>query len=152
MVIDTEKDPELGWIAREPKNIIWSQPDDGPLYAVVRIATPGDLGRHQQKKESEEKFETASIRMAKEQALPISANGLAGACGRLRCCLRYEYEQYRQINRAMPRIGEEVNPPHGSATVIVGHRLQETVSVRYRDDRVLEWPLAQLSRLSSSRN
>ncbi|MEE8466133.1 MAG: regulatory iron-sulfur-containing complex subunit RicT, partial [Dehalococcoidia bacterium] len=48
-----------------------------------------------------DKFESISVRMAKEQALPISADGLAGACGRLRCCLRFEYEQYRQVNRAL---------------------------------------------------
>ena len=99
-----------------------------------------------------DKFESISVRMAKEQALPISADGLAGACGRLRCCLRYEYEQYRQINRALPKIGELVGTPNGAATVIVGHRLKETVSVRYEDDRVLELPLAEVTRNQPSRN
>ena len=99
-----------------------------------------------------EKFESISVRMAKEQALPISADGLAGACGRLRCCLRFEYEQYRQINRALPKIGELVGTPNGSATVIVGHRLKETVSVRYGDDRVMELPLADVTRNQPSRN
>ncbi|MCH7842135.1 MAG: hypothetical protein IH963_12485 [Chloroflexi bacterium] len=98
------------------------------------------------------KFESISVRMAKEQALPISADGLAGACGRLRCCLRFEYEQYRQINRALPKIGESVGTPNGAATVIVGHRLKETVSVRYDDDRVLELPLAEITRGQPSRN
>ena len=98
------------------------------------------------------KFDAISIRMAKEQALPISADGLAGACGRLRCCLRYEYEQYREINRAMPRIGEEVSTPKGMAKVIVGHRIKETVSVRYADDQVLELPLAELERIPASKN
>jgi cell fate regulator YaaT (PSP1 superfamily) len=98
------------------------------------------------------KFDAIGIRMAKEQALPISADGLAGACGRLRCCLKYEYEQYRQINRALPRIGEEVGTPNGLATVIVGHRLKETVSVRYEDDQVLEWPLAEVNRSATSKN
>ena len=98
------------------------------------------------------KFESVSIRMAKEQALPISAEGLAGACGRLRCCLRYEYEQYREINRAMPRIGEEVATPDGIAKVVVGHKMKETVSVLYEDNRVLEWPLARLERFQPTRN
>jgi len=98
------------------------------------------------------KFDAINVRMAKEQALPISAEGLAGACGRLRCCLRFEYEQYRQVNRTLPRINEEVGTPKGRATVIVGHRLRETVSVRYPDDRVLEWPLAQIQRASTSKN
>lgn len=92
------------------------------------------------------KFDAISVRMAKEQALPISAEGLSGACGRLRCCLRFEYEQYRQVNRALPKIGEEVGTAGGPATVIVGHRLKETVSVRYEDDRVLELPLAEVTR------
>ncbi|PKB80252.1 MAG: hypothetical protein BZY88_09180 [SAR202 cluster bacterium Io17-Chloro-G9] len=99
-----------------------------------------------------DKFESVSIRMAKEQALPINADGLAGACGRLRCCLRFEYEQYREINKAMPRIGEEVGTPDGKAKVIVGHRLKETVSVQYTDDRVFEWPLDRLERFPASRN
>ena len=98
------------------------------------------------------KFDAIGIRMAKEQAPPISADGLAGACGRLRCCLGFEYEQYRQVNRELPRIGEEVGTPNGVATVIVGHRLKETVSVRYDDDQVLEWPLAELSRSGPSKN
>ena len=92
------------------------------------------------------------IRMVKEQDPPISADGLAGACGRLRCCSRFKYEQYRQVNRELPRIGEEVGTPNGVATVIVGHRLKETVSVRYDDDQVLEWPLAELSRSDPSKN
>jgi len=98
------------------------------------------------------KFDAIGIRMTKEQALPISADGLAGACGRLRCCLKFEYEQYRQINQALPRIGEEVGPPNGLATVIVGHPLKETVSVRYAEDEVLEWPLAEVSRSGPSKN
>ena len=98
------------------------------------------------------KFESISVRMAKEQSLPISAEGLAGACGRLRCCLRFEYEQYRQINRALPKVGELVGTPSGSATVIVGHRLKETISVRYRDDRILELPLAEVTRNQPSKN
>jgi cell fate regulator YaaT (PSP1 superfamily) len=98
------------------------------------------------------KFDAINVRMAKEQALPISAEGLAGACGRLRCCLRYEYEQYRQVNRLLPRINEEVGTPKGRATVIVGHRVRETVSVRYSDDQVLEWPLAQIQRVPASKN
>ena len=99
-----------------------------------------------------DKFESISVRMAKEQSLPISADGLAGACGKLRCCLRFEYEQYRQINKALPKIGELVETPGGAATVIVGHRMKETVSVRYDDDRVLELPLAEITRNQPSRN
>ena len=98
------------------------------------------------------KFDAIGIRMAKEQVSPVSADDLARACGRLRCCLRFEYEQYRQVNRELPRIGDEVGSPNGVATAIVGHRLKEIVSIRYDDDQVLEWPLAESSRSGPSKN
>ena len=98
-----------------------------------------------------DKFESISVRMAKEQALPISADGLAGACGRLRCCLRFEYEQYHYIHRALPKIGELVGTPNGTATVIMGHRMKEPLSGRYEDDRVLELALADITRNQPSR-
>ena len=53
---------------------------------------------------------------------------------------------------SLHRIGEEVNTPNGLATVIVGHRLKETVSVRYSDDDVLEWSLAAVTRKLPSKN
>ena len=68
------------------------------------------------------------------------------------CCLRFEYEQYRQVNRALPKIGETVGTPSGTATVIMGHRLKETVSVRYEDDRALELPLVDVTRNPTPRN
>ncbi len=97
-------------------------------------------------------FSTVTVRMAKEQALPISAEGLAGGCGRLRCCLRFEYEQYREVNKALPRIGERVATAYGDARVIVGHRLKETVSVQLGANEVLELPLSEVTRYPPSRN
>ena len=49
-------------------------------------------------------------------------------------------------------IGEEVGTPGGLATVIVGHRMKESVSVRYEDGRVLELPLAEVTRQARSVN
>ena len=97
-------------------------------------------------------MESIAVRMAKEQSLPISAEGLGGACGLLRCCLRFEHEQYRQVKKLLPKVEELVGPPSGAATVIVGHQMKETVSVRYDDDRVLELPLADIVRNQPSHN
>ena len=49
-------------------------------------------------------------------------------------------------------VGEQVGTPNGLAAVIVGSRLKVTVSVRYDDDQVLEWLLAELSRSGPSKN
>ncbi len=54
-------------------------------------------------------FDPVSIRMAKEQGLPLNPTKISGVCGRLMCCLRYENEVYRRFNRRTPNIGSEVN-------------------------------------------
>ena len=97
-------------------------------------------------------FSTVTVRMAKEQALPISAEVLAGQCGRLRCSLKYEYEQYRAVNNALPKIGERVGTPWGEAKVLVGRRVKETVPLLYPGEVVRELPLSEVTRYASSRN
>lgn len=56
------------------------------------------------------------------------------------------------MNKLLPKIGELVETPSGAAIVIVGHRIKDTVSVRYDDDRVLELALADVVRNQPSRN
>ena len=75
-------------------------------------------------------FQPVTMKMAKEQDLPLSPPGLAGVCGRLRCCLRYEYDQYRELKRGLPKIGSTVQTEHGPAVVVVGHPLKQTITVR----------------------
>jgi cell fate regulator YaaT (PSP1 superfamily) len=60
------------------------------------------------------KFESVSIKMAKEQDLPLNPSKISGVCNRLLCCLTYEYDTYRRQRKGMPKpggfikIGEEV--------------------------------------------
>jgi cell fate regulator YaaT (PSP1 superfamily) len=63
-------------------------------------------------------FPTVSIKMAKEQDLPLNPSKLSGACGRLLCCLTYEYEQYREIKGSLPRVGSRISTPTGDAKVL----------------------------------
>jgi len=53
-------------------------------------------------------FSPVTLKMAKAQQLPLSPNKLSGLCGRLRCCLSYEHEGYRQLLESMPRVGSRV--------------------------------------------
>lgn len=89
-----------------------------------------------------------TVKMAKEQALPISAENLAGHCGRLRCCLSFEYEEYVKMNRQLPRIGELVMSPYGRAKVIVGHPLKNAVSLLLESRDTVEIPMDQITRIS----
>jgi cell fate regulator YaaT (PSP1 superfamily) len=65
-------------------------------------------------------FEPVSIRMAKDQDLPLNPLRISGACGRLMCCLKYEHPLYQDFAEEAPAIGSSVETPDGDGTV-VGH-------------------------------
>src|ERR1700761_1989119 len=63
-------------------------------------------------------FEPVSIRMAKDQDLPVNPMRIAGACGRLMCCLKYEHPLYLDFKERAPRLGAAVDSPSGAGTVV----------------------------------
>lgn len=75
-------------------------------------------------------FEPVSVRMAKEQDLPVNPLRIAGACGRLMCCLKYEHPLYVESHRRMPRAGSKVTTPEGPGTVVGRNVPSDTVTVR----------------------
>lgn len=58
-------------------------------------------------------FEPVSVRMAKDQDLPLNPLKISGACGRLMCCLKYEHPLYQEFNAKAPATGTAVETPHG---------------------------------------
>jgi cell fate regulator YaaT (PSP1 superfamily) len=79
-------------------------------------------------------FEPVSVRMAKDQDLPLNPLRISGACGRLMCCLKYEHPLYQDFADQAPAIGSCVSTPDGEATV-VGHSVpREAVVVRMNAD------------------
>ncbi|MFA5055317.1 MAG: stage 0 sporulation family protein [Dehalococcoidia bacterium] len=90
-------------------------------------------------------FSPVSIKMAKEQDLPLNPTKISGTCGRLLCCLSYESSQYRAMKEKLPPVGQQVSTPVGTGTVIGGNPLKETVSVRLESEAVVEVPLEELS-------
>jgi cell fate regulator YaaT (PSP1 superfamily) len=79
-------------------------------------------------------FEPVSIRMAKDQDLPLNPLRISGACGRLMCCLKYEHPLYQDARKNWPAEGELVETPDGAGTV-VGHNVPgEKVVVRMSAD------------------
>jgi len=65
-------------------------------------------------------FEPVSVRMAKDQNLPVNPLRIAGACGRLMCCLKYEHPLYQDFHANTPARGETVETPEGPG-VVTGH-------------------------------
>lgn len=79
-------------------------------------------------------FEPVSVRMAKDQDLPLNPMRISGACGRLMCCLKYEHPLYQDFHDKAPAIGSCVSTPEGEGTVI-GHSVpSESVVVRMNSD------------------
>jgi len=67
-------------------------------------------------------FEPVSVRMAKDQDLPVNPLRIAGACGRLMCCLKYEHPLYQDFHANAPKLGEQVDTPEGPGAV-AGHNV-----------------------------
>ena len=63
-------------------------------------------------------FEPVSIKMAKEQGLPLNPPKLSGICGRLMCCLAYEYRTYKEIAKNLPKEGDKITTTEGKGRVI----------------------------------
>src|SRR5690348_8983127 len=79
-------------------------------------------------------FEPVSVRMAKDQELPVNPLRIAGACGRLMCCLKYEHPLYQEFRKDAPPVGATVTSPEGPGTVI-GHNVpSDTVVVKLHAD------------------
>ncbi|MCL2379469.1 MAG: stage 0 sporulation family protein [Coriobacteriia bacterium] len=79
-------------------------------------------------------FEPVSIRMAKEQGLPLNPSKISGVCGRLMCCLRYEVEAYKDFNRRAPKKGARIDTPRGCGKVVELDALRETVKLQFKGD------------------
>jgi cell fate regulator YaaT (PSP1 superfamily) len=63
-------------------------------------------------------FNSISIRMAKEQGISLTPTEITGMCGRLRCCLNYEYKQYAEARKGLPKRNKRVITPDGEGKVI----------------------------------
>jgi cell fate regulator YaaT (PSP1 superfamily) len=85
-------------------------------------------------------FNPVSIKMAKQQDLPLSPMEISGLCGRLLCCLTYENEYYTEVKRRLPRVGEKVVTPYGTGKVTGINVLKETVSVELESEVTVEVP------------
>lgn len=74
-------------------------------------------------------FSPISIRMAKEQGVSLDPSEITGMCGRLRCCLIYEYEQYVEARKSLPKRRKRVVTPKGEGKVIDFYPLKQIVVV-----------------------
>ena len=89
-------------------------------------------------------FEPVSIRMAKEQDLPLNSTKISGACGRLMCCLRYEFEAYRDFKSRAPKRNAVIETPLGMGKIIEYDTPKEQIALRLENGKVVRVALADM--------
>lgn len=89
-------------------------------------------------------FDPVSIRMAKEQDLPLNSTKISGACGRLMCCLRYEFEAYRDFKNRAPKRNAVIDTPLGMAKIVEYNTPKEQITLRLENGRQVRIPLADM--------
>ncbi|HNB54329.1 MAG TPA: regulatory iron-sulfur-containing complex subunit RicT [Anaerolineales bacterium] len=74
-------------------------------------------------------FSPVSIKMAKAQGIALTPSEITGMCGRLRCCLIYEYEQYVEARKTLPKLNKRVVTPLGEGKVVNVLPLKQAIIV-----------------------
>ena len=82
------------------------------------------------------KFDSINIKLAKDQGMPITPGKISGTCGRLLCCLNYEYKNYIDAAKDMPPIGSGVMTPDGLGRVCSLHFLSNEIAVKTEDGKI----------------
>jgi cell fate regulator YaaT (PSP1 superfamily) len=92
-------------------------------------------------------FSSISIRMAKEQGISLTPSEVTGMCGRLRCCLIYEYEAYVTARQQLPKRNKRVKTPLGEGKVVDVSPLREVIMVEIPEIGVREYKKGEIEPL-----
>lgn len=90
------------------------------------------------------KFDSINIKLAKDQGMPITPGKISGTCGRLLCCLNYEYKDYIAAAKEMPPVGCGVMTADGLGRVCSINFLNEKISVKLEDGKIKDYPKDEL--------
>ncbi len=99
------------------------------------LADYGDCGKPVCCNTHLQEMPPVSMKMAKMQKATLDPAKISGRCGRLKCCLRYEYDTYEEYRRELPRVGATVMTRQGQGRVVAQEILARKVLVRFEDHR-----------------
>lgn len=85
------------------------------------------------------KFGSINVKLAKDQGMPITPGKISGTCGRLLCCLNYEYSNYIEAAKGMPPVGSPVMTPDGLGKVCALHFLNNSIQVKLEDGKIKDY-------------
>lgn len=98
------------------------------------------------------KFESINVKLAKDQGMPIAPSKISGTCGRLLCCLTYEYSNYIDAAKGMPPVGSTVMTPSGLGKVCFIQFLNNSVAVKFEDGKIKEFGKSEIEMVDADVN
>jgi len=98
------------------------------------------------------KFETINVKLARDQGMPIAPGKISGTCGRLLCCLNYEYSNYIEAAKSMPPVGSAVMTPDGLGKVFSIKILTDSVSVKMEDGKRKDYAKSEIEMVDADVN
>lgn len=98
------------------------------------------------------KFESINVKLAKDQGMPIAPSKISGTCGRLLCCLTYEYPNYIEAAKGMPPVGSTVMTPTGLGKVCFIQFLNNSVAVKFEDGKIKEFGKNEIEMVDANIN
>lgn len=98
------------------------------------------------------KFDSINIKLAKDQGMPIAPGKISGTCGRLLCCLNYEYSNYIEAAKGMPPVGSSVMTPDGLGKVFALKCLNSSVAVKLEDGKVKDYTKNEIEMVDAEVN
>ncbi len=110
----------------------------GARTEAQRIGGIGCCGRSLCCETFLQKFCPVTVKMTKEQGLPLDPEKISGVCGRLMCCLAYEHENYVEMNKAMPKTGRKIKIPQGIGKVKQINIISKKIYVELEDGVMIE--------------
>ena len=97
-------------------------------------------------------FDSINIKLAQDQGMPITPSKISGTCGRLLCCLNYEYKNYIETAKEMVPIGSGVMTQEGLGKVCALNILTNKVSVKLSDGKIKEFPNNEVEMIDADVN
>ena len=98
------------------------------------------------------KFEQVNTKLARDQGIPITPGKITGACGRLLCCLNYEYKNYIDAAKTLPPVGSGVMTPDGVGKVFMVNFLKKTANVKLEDGKIKEYQKNEIEMIDGEVN
>ena len=98
------------------------------------------------------KFASINVKLAKDQGMPITPSKISGTCGRLLCCLTYEYSNYIEAAKGMPPVGSTVMTPAGLGKICYIKFLNNVVAVKFEDGKIKEFEKTEIEMVDADVN